>query len=161
MAKVFEGPQKESDQTLELTRVILAPPRVVFAALTDPSDVMRYTRAKATGPRTPSAGAVFTWFAGSVQGQFCEGTKNAATDEETAVIVAKWRFRTWAEGDYALLRISLAPEGYGRSVVHFSLRHVPERDGHGFSVYETVKVGWEERIFDAMGTIMGLVTEKK
>ena len=161
VAKAFEGPQKETSVTLELERVIYASPRVLAAALSDPTDVMRYTRSRATGPKTPTPGAVFTWFGGSVQGQFLEGTTERVEDDKVAHLVSKWRFNTWADGDYALLRIVLTPQGYGKTKLDLRLSNIPEHDGHGFSVYETVKTGWEERILNAMGTILGLVTEKK
>ena len=155
----FEGEAPETEYSVEIERHVLAPPRVVAAALLDPRDVMRYTRAPAVGPAfPPSAGDLYTHFSGSVQGQF----DSVDIDDKLCVVQSKWRFRDWHDGVYATYKLRIAEEGYGRSIVQLTIANIPERDRHDYDGVEAmVRRGWEEHIFDNMGTIMGLVTEKK
>jgi len=106
-------------------------PELMYECLLDDRRLAAFTQSSAQMDRTE--GGSFSLFGGQVVGTNKELVKNAK-------IVQNWRFKTWKEGHYSLVTITLKPESSG-TIVELTQTKIPIED------FERTKEGWKSHFW--------------
>ncbi|KAG0485242.1 hypothetical protein HPP92_009321 [Vanilla planifolia] len=76
--------------------------------------------------------------------------------QEGKLIVQKWRFSSWADGIYSMVRIEFDEPEPGVTIVKLTQTGVPEEDRYGNStVIENTERGWRNLIFHKIRALFG------
>lgn len=159
----------------------------MYRTLTDERDIMRFTHSKATSDA--KEGGAFTWFDGSIEGQYTklEPVRERERERERACAQARlqhavlsqwrgarlspplsqgsriecaWRFRTWTPQEYSTVVFELTPVD-GGCRMRMTQTGIPKVDAHGNQhVDEAAINGWEQRVFLGIKRFMGFGMER-
>jgi activator of HSP90 ATPase len=115
-----------------------APPERVYAVLTDGT-----LFAQATGGRPADIGsgegAAFHLFGGMIHGRHVELVPGER-------VVQAWRVKLWPQGQYSLVRFTLAPDGAGTKLV---LDH----SGYPEGEHDHLSAGWRANYFEPLAKL--------
>jgi activator of HSP90 ATPase len=96
----------------------------------------------------PQPGGKFTWFNGSVQGQFIELDKDSK-------VVMDWKFSTWTDDCTSRVTITLEAPEHGTTFLKLHQTGIPHEDRFGQSVFEQTEAGWKVQVLSRIRQVFG------
>lgn len=134
-------------RTISLTERFLCRESDIYETLLDERRWKAFTQADAS--IAPSEGGTLSLFNGAVTGVFQKL-------EPHSLIMMKWRFNSWSDGQYSTVVISLSSPESGVTILKLTHTNLPEEDKFGnATVVETTERGWRELIFHRIKVIFG------
>lgn len=121
------------------------PPRIMYQALTNPSEISRYTQSKAEFIK--EQGGVFNFYDGNITGTNIELIENSK-------LIQKWKFPNLpSEID---VTINLKEMKGQESHIFIIVKNIPEKDNLKSSVdVKNIEQGFRQQIFEKIKTFMG------
>eukprot|EP00246_Nothoceros_aenigmaticus_P011643 TRINITY_DN3253_c0_g1_i2.p1 TRINITY_DN3253_c0_g1~~TRINITY_DN3253_c0_g1_i2.p1 ORF type:complete len:347 (+),score=65.43 TRINITY_DN3253_c0_g1_i2:111-1151(+) len=134
-------------KTIALTEKFHCRPSDLYSMFLDGKTWKIFTQSRAE--ISPEVGGRFTIFDGAVEGVFLKL-------EDNRMIVQKWRFANWKDGQYSNVCLSFEEPEAGVTVVKLTQTDVPEEDRYGNeTVIENTTKGWKELIFHKIRAVFG------
>eukprot|EP00955_Chlamydomonas_euryale_P109601 365942-Chlamydomonas_euryale.AAC.62 len=128
-----------SGKTLSIKEKYYARPSDIYECFVVEGKVRAYTQSNASVE--PRAGGKFSWFNGSVLGEFIEL-------EADRKLVMKWKFNTWADDCFSTVTITLEAPEHGVTMLNMQQTDIPHEDKFGQAVMEQTETGWRQQIFN-------------
>lgn len=133
----------DSMTRFELQEIFMAPPQVVFDALTNVEMIRRVTQADAVFER-PEDGGSFSMLRGQITGRNIQW-------EAPHLLVQEWRMADWLPEDhFSIVRIQLAAHSGNETKLTLVQERVPD------NVFERTRTGWSQQIFGRMRVMLNL-----
>ena len=121
------------------------PVRIIYDALTNPTEITRFTQSVAKFDK--SEGGAFSFYDG-----FITGVNEKL--EENKKIVQKWKFNNWK--DQADLTLTFKEKEGDECLVSVSLKNIPERDTFNqFVDLPNLEQGFRGQIFEKISKFLG------
>jgi len=134
-------------KTLNMTENFYCRASDLFECFTVEGRVRAFTQSQASVE--PKVGGRFTWFGGSVQGEFTEL-------EAGRRLCFNWRFSSWAEGCVSAVVMDLAEPEPGHTVLTLTHTGIPSADQFGNEdTFENTEKGWRTQIFLRIRQVFG------
>ncbi|GAX73098.1 hypothetical protein CEUSTIGMA_g551.t1 [Chlamydomonas eustigma] len=140
------GSRTEGGKSLLLTEKYYARPSDIFECFVVEGKMRAYTQSNIK--LDPRPGGQFSWFNGSVVGEFLE----LDTDKK---LVMKWKFSTWKEGCFSKVTITLDAPEVGTTILKLHQTDIPEEDAFGQPVFENTEKGWRGQILQRIRQVFG------
>lgn len=138
---------KEGFKTIALTERFHCRPHDLYTTLLDENRWRGFTQSKAKISR--EVGGQFYIFDGAITGV------NMKLDEDK-LIMQKWRFQNWHDGQYSTVLLTFEEPEIGVTVVKLTQTDVPEEDRYGnATVVENTQKGWKDLIFHKIRAVFG------
>ncbi|KAH7289571.1 hypothetical protein KP509_30G009200 [Ceratopteris richardii] len=138
---------KEGFKTITLTERFHCRPHDIYSTLLDENRWKGFTQSKANVSK--EVGGHFSIFDGSVVGINMKL-------EEDKLIMQKWRFQNWHDGQYSTVCLTFEEPEIGVTIVKLTQTDVPEEDRFGnATVVENTQRGWKEHIFHRIRAVFG------
>lgn len=138
---------KEGFKTIALTERFHCRPHDLYTTLLDENRWKGFTQSKAK--ISGEVGGQFSIFDGAVTGV------NMKLDEDK-LIMQKWRFQNWHDGQYSTVCLTFEEPEIGVTVVKLTQTDVPEEDRYGnATVVENTRKGWKDLIFHKIRAVFG------
>lgn len=147
-----EAPSKpkkdiEGFKTITMTERFHCRPHDLYATLLDENRWKGFTQSNAKISR--EEGGQFFLFDGAVTGVNMKL-------EENRLIMQKWRFGSWNDGQYSTVCMSFEEPEIGVTIVKLTQTDVPEEDRFGnATVVENTRKGWRDLIFHRIRAVFG------
>ncbi|CAK9199805.1 unnamed protein product [Sphagnum troendelagicum] len=139
--------QKEGFKTITLTERFHCRPRDLYSVLLDEKRWRAFTQSAAK--ISTEEGGTFSIFDGAVTGINMQL-------QEDKLIVQRWRFSSWADGQYSNVCLTLEEPEIGVTIVKLTQTEVPEEDRFGnATVVENTERGWRDLIFHKIRAVFG------
>eukprot|EP00245_Coleochaete_scutata_P004425 TRINITY_DN1700_c0_g2_i1.p1 TRINITY_DN1700_c0_g2~~TRINITY_DN1700_c0_g2_i1.p1 ORF type:complete len:372 (-),score=83.32 TRINITY_DN1700_c0_g2_i1:161-1213(-) len=140
-------PSGKGKKTLTMTEVFHCRASDLYDLLLDEKRWKAITQSSAQISR--DVGGTFFLFDGAVTGINQELVENK-------MIVQKWRFNSWCDGQYSTVCMTLEESEVGRTVLRFTQTDVPDEDRYGnATVVENTERGWKDTIFQKIRAVFG------
>ncbi|KAI5078487.1 hypothetical protein GOP47_0006158 [Adiantum capillus-veneris] len=138
---------KEGFKTIALTERFHCRPHDIYTTLLDENRWKGFTQSKAK--ISNEIGGQFFIFDGAVTGVNMKL-------EEDKLIMQKWRFQNWHDGQYSTVCLTIEEPEIGVTVVKLTQTDVPEEDRYGnATVVENTQKGWKDLIFHKIRAVFG------
>eukprot|EP00250_Pteridium_aquilinum_P034178 c7196_g1_i1 orf=402-1463(+) len=139
--------EKEGFKTIALTERFHCRPHDLYTTLLDENRWKGFTQSKAK--ISTEVGGQFSIFDGAVTGVNMKL-------EEDKLIMQKWRFQSWLDGQYSTVCLTFEEPEIGVTVVKLTQTDVPEEDRFGnATVVENTQRGWKDLIFHKIRAVFG------
>jgi activator of HSP90 ATPase len=133
-------------KSLTLSEKYYARPSDIFECFVVEGKMRAYTQTNVK--LDPHPGGSFSWFNGSVVGEFLEL-------EADKKIVMKWKFNTWKEECFSKVTITLDAPEVGTTILKLHQTDIPEEDAFGQPVFENTEKGWRGQILQRIRQVFG------
>lgn len=138
---------KEGFKTIALTERFHCRPHDLYTTLLDENRWRGFTQSKAKISK--EVGGQFSIFDGAVTGVNMKL-------EEDKLIMQKWRFQSWNDGQYSTVCLTFEEPEIGVTIVKLTQTDVPEEDRYGnATVVENTQKGWRDLIFHKIRAVFG------
>lgn len=141
-----ETGEKKGTRKLQMSEKFYAKPSDIYECFTVVGKIMAYTQSGATCD--PKPGGTFSWFGGSVHGEFLEMEKDKH-------LVMKWKFNTWADNAWSKVDICLEQPEVGTTILTLNQTGIPEEDKFHQPVLDMTTAGWKDRILTRIRQVFG------
>ncbi|GAU31504.1 hypothetical protein TSUD_332790 [Trifolium subterraneum] len=142
-----EKESKKGRKRIVMTEKFNCRAKDLFEILMDENRWKGFTQSNARISK--EVGGEFSIFDGSVTGSNLEL-------QEGKLIVQRWRFGSWNDGDQSQVRLVFEEPEPGVTVVKLTHTDVPEEDRYGnATVVENTERGWRELIFQRIRAVFG------
>ncbi|XP_057982824.1 uncharacterized protein LOC131167838 [Malania oleifera] len=138
---------KKGFKTISVTEKFSCRARDLYEILMDENRWKGFTQSNAKISR--EVGGEFSIFDGSVTGMNVEL-------QEAKLILQKWRFASWVDGVFSMVRLAFDEPEPGVTVIKLTQTDVPEEDRYGnATVVENTERGWRDLIFHKIRAVFG------
>ncbi|XP_031498785.1 uncharacterized protein LOC116263262 [Nymphaea colorata] len=145
--KKKQAPKKEGFRSISLSERFNCRAKDVYEILMDENRWKGFTQSNARISK--EVGGEFSLFDGSITGINVEL-------QDGKSIVQKWRFGSWPEGIFSMVRLTFEEPEPGLTIIKLVQTDVPEEDRYGnATVVENTERGWRELIFHKIRAVFG------
>lgn len=126
------------------------PPKVIYEALTDPKEIIKYTQSAVKFEK--QIGSEFSLYNGYISGINEELVENEK-------IVQKWKMGNWK--DYADLTIVIKEKAGNECQINFSFKNIPEKDAdNNYIETKQLEIGYQTQICQKLSDWLGYPLNK-